>query len=74
MAQEKITPRGEDYAQRMREGWDREASSPYFQAVAEEVERIWVTAGDAEPAESSKPAIERLQSLLAKLRAIYNAP
>ena len=64
----------QEYARRMREGWDRETSNPYFRAVAGEVAHIWDTAGAAKPAESSKPTIERLQRLLDELRAAYDGP
>jgi hypothetical protein len=64
---------GEDYARKMRGGWTREASEPYFRIVAAEVANIWDTAGDAEPAESAKPLIDRLQEILDELRALYDA-
>ena len=65
--------RSEDYARKMRAGWTREASEPYFRIVADEVAQIWDTAGDAEPAESAKPLIDRLRKILDELRALYDA-
>ncbi len=65
---------GQEYAQRMRDGWDRESSDPYFRAVAEGVAQIWQTAGDAKPAARSRPTIERLQGLLEMLRSAYDGP
>jgi hypothetical protein len=64
----------QEYARRMQEGWDRETSNPYFRAVAGEVAHIWDTAGEAKPAESSKPTVERLQRVLDELRTAYDAP
>ncbi len=64
----------EDYARKMRAGWTREASEPYFRAVFGEVAHIWDTAGDAAPAESAKPLIDRLQKILQELRTRYDAP
>jgi hypothetical protein len=64
----------QEYARRMRDGWDRETSNPYFRVVAGEIAHIWDTAGDAKPTESAKPAIERMQRLLDELRAAYDAP
>lgn len=64
---------GVDYARKMRAGWDRGASEPYFRAVVDEVEYVWTTAGDAVPAESAKPRIDRLQRILDELRALYDA-
>ena len=32
---------GEDYARKMRTGWSREASEPYFRIVADQVTQIW---------------------------------
>ena len=61
----------EVYARRMRSGWDREDSEAYFRAVLEEVGHIWETAGDAVPAESAKPLIDRLRSLTEELRVWY---
>ena len=63
----------EDYARKMRAGWSREASEPSFRAVFEEVAHIWDTAGDAAPAESAKPLIDRLQKILEELRTRYDA-
>ncbi len=65
---------GEDYARKMRASWSREASEPYFRAVFDEVAHIWDTAGDAAPAESAKPLIDRLQKILEELRSRYDAP
>lgn len=65
---------GEEYARKMRAGWDRGASEPYFRVVAEEMENVWTTAGRAEPAESARPRIDRLRRILDELRALYDAP
>lgn len=62
-----------DYARRMRAGLPRGASEPYFRAIVDEMENVWLTAGDAEPAESAKPAIDRFQRILDDLRALYDA-
>lgn len=62
-----------DYARKMRAGWSRKASEPYFRAVAEEVAHIFDTSGDAEPAISAKPLIERLHLILDQLQARYDA-
>jgi len=64
---------GEDYARKMRAGWSREASEPYFRIVADEVAHIFDTAGDAVPAQSAKPLIDRLRKILDELRALYDA-
>jgi hypothetical protein len=63
----------EDYARKMRAGWSREASEPFFRVVADEVAHIWDASGDAVPAESAKPLVERLQKILDELRARYDA-
>ncbi len=63
----------EDYARKMRAGWDRDASEPYFRAVVDEVAYVWESAGDAVPAESAQPLIDRLQELLDALQAYYDA-
>lgn len=65
---------GESYARRMRAGWDRGASEPYFRAVAEEVEYVWTTAGSAVVAKAAQPRVDRLQRILDELRALYDAP
>lgn len=62
-----------DYARKMRAGWSRKASEPYFRAVAAEVAHIFDTSGDAEPAISAKPLIERLHLILDQLQARYDA-
>ncbi len=63
----------EDYARKMRAGWTREASEPFFLAVVDEVAQIWDTADDAVPAESVKPLVDRLQKIIDELRARYDA-
>lgn len=62
-----------DYARKLRAGYDRDASEPYFRAVANEVAYVWETAADAVPAETAKPLIERLQKILEELTAHYDA-
>ncbi len=62
-----------DYARKMRAGWSRQASEPHFRAVMDEVAHIWETGGDAVPAESAKPLIDRLQKILDELQARYDA-
>jgi hypothetical protein len=64
----------EDYARRIRAGWTRGESEPYFRRVAEEVDQIWETAGNAVPAESAAPLLERLQRTLDALSALYEVP
>lgn len=63
---------GVDYAHRIRTGWTRDESDPYFRSVVEAVDEIWETAGDAVPQESAKPLIERLRTILADLQARYD--
>jgi hypothetical protein len=63
-----------DLATKIRAGWGRTESEPYFRMVAEEVAHIWDTAGDAVPTESAQPRIDRMQQILSELRAAYDAP
>lgn len=66
--------RSAEYAEKMRAGWDRDASEPYFRLVVEEVTDIFDTAGDAKPKEGAQPKIDRMQAVLSELRAYYDAP
>jgi len=62
-----------EYADKMRAGWSRNATEAYFRNVVEEVADIWDTSGDAVPAISAKPIIERLKRILDELQALYDA-
>jgi len=64
--------RSAEYAQKMRAGWDRGASEPYFRLVVEEVTDIFDTAGNAEPVESAQPRIDRMQYVISELQAYYD--
>lgn len=64
----------EEYARRMRSGWDRDASEPYFRAVAEEVAHVRDTAGKAVPAPDEQPYFDRVRAVLDELRAHYDSP
>jgi hypothetical protein len=61
-----------EYASKMRAGWDREASSVYFKAVADEYAFGWTTAQDAVTAPGVQPRIERLDQIIAELQAYYD--
>jgi len=65
--------RSEDYAKKMRAGWNRDESETYFRGVVEAVESIWATAGDAVPDENATALIARLRRLLDELEVSYAA-
>jgi len=64
---------GQEYAGKMRAGLSRNATEAYFRNVVEVVDDIWDTSGDAVPAISAKPLIERLKRILEELQALYDA-
>jgi hypothetical protein len=64
---------GADYARRMRAGWSREDSEPYFRGVADSIDQIWETAGDAVPAPKAQPLVDRLHAIVDELRAQYDS-
>ena len=63
----------QDYARKMRAGWSRQASEPFFTTVVDEVAHIFETSGDAVPSQSAKPLIDRLREILDELQALYDS-
>jgi hypothetical protein len=60
-----------DYAGRMRSGWSRSDSEPYFRLLVEGVEELWSTAGDAVPQAKAKALLDRANEIMNELQAYY---
>lgn len=61
----------EEYTRKLRGGWDREESEPYFVQVRSAVREVRRTARDAVPQKQVAPHLERIDELLERLGAYY---
>ncbi len=61
----------DEYVRRLRSGWDRDESQPFFEQVREEVREARRSAGDAVPTEQVAPHLEQIDRLLEQLSSVY---